>query len=45
MVSHFGQWKKADAAKSVIEASLQVDTRLLALLATADVWGRTCMTR
>src|SRR4028119_384192 len=34
--------EKADAAKSVIEASLQVDTSLLALLATADVLGRTC---
>jgi putative nucleotidyltransferase with HDIG domain len=34
--------EKADAAKSVIKASLQVDTRLLALLATADVLGRTC---
>ena len=34
--------EKTDAAKSVIEASLQVDTRLLALLATADVLGRIC---
>jgi len=34
--------EKTDPAKSVIEASLQVNTKLLALLATADVLGRTC---
>lgn len=34
--------EKRDPAKAVIAVSLQVDTRLLALLATADVLGRIC---
>lgn len=34
--------EKEDAAKAVIGASLQADTRLLALLARADVAGRIC---
>jgi predicted kinase len=35
-------FEKEDAAKAVIGASLQVDTKLLALLARADVAGRIC---
>jgi predicted kinase len=34
--------EKKDPAKAVIEASLQVNTRLLALLARADALGRNC---
>ncbi|MEO5996911.1 MAG: AAA family ATPase [Chitinophagaceae bacterium] len=34
--------EKADPAKAVIEASLQLDTTLLATLARADVLGRKC---
>jgi putative nucleotidyltransferase with HDIG domain len=34
--------EKEDSAKAVIEVSLQVNTQLLALLAKADVLGRTC---
>ena len=33
---------KADPRKAVIQASLEVDTHLLTLLAKADVLGRTC---
>jgi putative nucleotidyltransferase with HDIG domain len=34
--------EKHDPARAVIEASLQVNTRLLAILARADILGRTC---
>lgn len=35
-------WEKPDPRKAVIETSLTCDTRLLALLAEADVRGRVC---
>lgn len=35
-------WEKPDPCRAVIEASLLCDTRLLALLAEADVRGRVC---
>lgn len=46
LVRHHGLplwvFDKPDPRKAVIEASLEVDTHLLAILAQADVLGRTC---